>query len=181
MVRRRLAVTAALAAALAGAAPASAGAKGWDDAGSIARDALVVAALGVPVVQGDWNGALQAGGSIGATALVTYGLKESVPAWRPDRSDRKSFPSGHTSMAFSAAATLHNRYGWQVGLPAQIVAAFVGVSRVKADKHHWYDVVVGAAIGEAAGFLITRRRDDRVRIVPWGDSKSGGVAMAVRF
>lgn len=181
MDARRLAATAVLAAALAGAAPAWAGAKGWDDAGSIARDALVAVALGAPAVQGDWNGALQAGGSIGATALVTYGLKEALPEWRPDRSDRKSFPSGHTSMAFAAAATLHNRYGWQAGLPAQIVAAFVGVSRVKADKHHWYDAVAGAAIGEAAGFLITRRRDDRVRIVPWGDSKSGGVAMAVRF
>src|SRR3546814_3471276 len=46
------------------------------------------------------------------------GLKEVFPSRRPDGSDDKSFPSGHTSTSFAAAATLHNRYGWEAGLPA---------------------------------------------------------------
>ncbi len=170
-----------VATSLAFAAPAQASDKGWDDAGSVARDALVVAAFGVPAVQGDWDGLLQAGGSIGGAAVVTYGLKEAFPERRPDGSDRKSFPSGHTSMSFAAAATLHNRYGWQVGVPAQIVAAFVGLSRVESRKHHVHDVLVGAAIGEASGFLITRKANDRVQFFPWGDSKGGGIAMTMRF
>lgn len=161
--------------------PAYAGTKSWDDASTIARDALVVAAVGVPVVQGDWTGALQAGGSIGAAKLVTVGLKEAFPETRPDGGDRKSFPSGHTSVSFAAAASLQNRHGWQVGLPAQLVAAFVGIARVKADKHHWYDVVVGAAIGEASGFLITSRRDSNVRVFPWGDTKGAGLALTAAF
>ncbi|MBN8845259.1 MAG: phosphatase PAP2 family protein [Sphingomonadales bacterium] len=171
----------AFALSLAAATPAHASEKGWDDAGSIARDALVVAAFGIPAVQGDWDGALQAGGSVGGAALVTYGMKEAFPERRPDGSDNKSFPSGHTSVSFAAAATLHNRYGWEVGLPAQIVAAFVGLSRVEAKKHHVHDVLVGAAIGEASGFLITRKASDRVQIFPWGDTKGGGVAMTMRF
>lgn len=174
-------ITLAFAASLAAATPAHASEKGWNDAGSIARDALVVAAFGVPAVQGDWDGALQAAGSVGVAAGVTYGLKEAFPERRPDGSDRKSFPSGHTSVSFAAAATLHNRYGWEVGLPAQIVAAFVGLSRVEAKKHHVHDVLVGAAIGEASGFLITRKASDRVQIFPWGDTKGGGVAMTMRF
>ena len=72
------------------------------------EDQLMAAAVGVPAVQEDWNGVLQAGGSIGVAGLTATGLKEAFPEWRPDRSDRKSFPSGHTSMAFASAATLNN-------------------------------------------------------------------------
>lgn len=155
--------------------------KAWDDASTVSRDALVVVALGLPAIKGDWTGDLQAGGSILAAGLASYGLKEAFPEWRPDRSDRKSFPSGHTSVAFAAAASLQNRYGWQVGIPAQIVAAFTGFSRVQARKHHWYDVVAGAAIGEASGFLITSKRNGSVRVLPWGDTKGAGVALGMRF
>ena len=162
-------------------APAHASDKAWDDAGSVARDALVVAAFGVPAVQDDWDGALQAGGSVVVAGGLSYGLKEAFPERRPDGSDKKSFPSGHTSVSFAAAATLQNRYGWKVGVPAQLVAAFVGLSRVEANKHHVHDVLVGAAIGEASGFLITRRANDRIQVFPWGDAKSGGVAMTMRF
>lgn len=176
-----LAATLGLVLALGTATLASASDKGWDDASTVARNVIVAAALGVPLVKGDGQGALQAAGSLGAAELVTVGLKEAFPETRPDGSDRKSFPSGHTSLSFAGAATLQNRYGWKVGLPAQLVASFVGFARVKADKHHWYDVVVGAAIGEASGFLITSRRDADVRVMPWGDSKGGGVVVAARF
>src|SRR4051794_24088854 len=142
------------------ATPASArNEKAWDDASTIGRDVLVLTALGVPAAHGDWQGDLQAGGSMGAAFIVTDGLKQAFPEARPDLSNRKSFPSGHTSVSFAAAASLQNRYGWKVGLPAQLLASFVGLSRVEARKHHWYDVVVGAGIGEASGFLITSRRN----------------------
>lgn len=174
-------ITMIAAVSLAFAVPVSAHNKTWEDASTIGRDALVIAAIGAPAVQGDWKGTLQAGGSMAAADLLTLGLKEAFPEWRPDHSNRKSFPSGHSSASFAAAATLQNRYGWEAGLPAQLVAAFVGVARVKADKHHWYDVVAGGAIGEAAGFLITTRRDSQVRVFPWGDSKSGGLTLATSF
>jgi membrane-associated phospholipid phosphatase len=161
--------------------PAVASEKGWDDAGTIARDALVVAAFGIPVLQGDWDGALQAGGSIGVTKGITAGMKEAFPSTRPDLSDDKSFPSGHTSVAFAAAGTIHNRHGWEAGLPAYLVASFVGLSRVEARKHRVGDVLVGAALGAGTAHLITRRKDDRVQLIPWGDTKSAGIAMAMRF
>ena len=172
----------ACAAALVVATPASArNEHAWSQAGSIGRDALVGAALGLPALNGDWTGDLQAAGSMGAAFLVTTGLKEAFPELRPDGSNRKSFPSGHASIAFSAAATLQNRYGWEAGVPAQLVAAFVGVSRVEARKHYWYDVVAGAAIGEVSGFVLTSKRDDGVRILPWGDAHGAGIALSSRF
>jgi membrane-associated phospholipid phosphatase len=161
--------------------PAAASEKGWDNAGSIARDALVVAAFGIPVLEGDWDGALQAGGSIAATTVLTIGMKQAFPSVRPDLSDNNSFPSGHTSVAFAAAGTIHNRHGWEAGLPAYLVASFVGLSRVEAGKHRVGDVLVGAALGAGTAHLVTRRKNDRVQIIPWGDTKSGGVAVAMRF
>ncbi|MDG2005610.1 MAG: phosphatase PAP2 family protein [Novosphingobium sp.] len=163
------------------ATPALASTKGWKDASDVARNVLVVAAIGVPAAQGDWDGVLQAGGSMAVTSGVTFAMKEAFPETRPDLSDRKSFPSGHTSVSFAAAATLHNRHGWKAGIPAHLAAAFVGLARVKADKHHWYDVVAGAAVGELTGLLLTNKRNPNVQMFPWADSKSAGVSMAMRF
>ena len=161
--------------------PACASDKGWDDASGIGRDILVAAALGVPAVQGDWRGDLQAAGSMGAAFGISYGLKDLVHERRPDKSDNKSFPSGHAAVSFAAAATLENRYGWTIGVPAFALASFVSAARVEARKHHWYDVVAGGAIGTASGFLITRRRSDGVRLIPWADTGGGGVSFAMRF
>jgi membrane-associated phospholipid phosphatase len=153
----------------------------WDDASRVGEVALVAAAIGVPAVSRDGEGVWQAGGSLGATWLVAEGLKRTVRERRPDGSDRRSFPSGHTSISFAAAATLHQRNGWRAGLPATFIAAFVGVARVKADRHYWHDVLAGAVIGEAAGFLITSPRNSNIRILPWGDTQGGGVSVAMHF
>src|SRR3546814_13304154 len=96
--------------------------------------------------------------------LVTQGLKEVFPSRRPDGSDDKSFPSGHTSTSFAAAATLHNRYGWEAGLPAYVVASFVGLSRVEAKRHRVGDVLVGAVIGTVTGTLNTNQRSEDGRV-----------------
>jgi len=109
---------------------------------------------------------------------VAYGLKQLIHEERPDHSDRKSFPSAHTAEAFAAAATPENRYGWEAGLPALAVATLVGVARVEARKHHWYDAVAGAAIGAGSGFLLTSARNGTVRLVPWADAGGGGLALA---
>jgi membrane-associated phospholipid phosphatase len=172
---------ATLAAALLLATPAHADEDDWATASDIGRGALVVTALGVPAVQGDWEGAKQAAFSLGATYAVTNGLKLIIEEERPDESNDKSFPSGHTSSSFAAAATLHKRHGWEVGVPAHIVATFVGVARVKADKHFVHDVIAGAVIGEAAGWLLTSRKDGSVQWLPWADGKGGGVTVAMRF
>ncbi|MBK6411792.1 phosphatase PAP2 family protein [Sphingopyxis sp.] len=180
-MRRKTTTGFALVLALGVAVPAQASEDDWNDAGTIAKNALVVAAFGVPAVQGDWDGVLQAGGSIAGTILITQGLKEAFPSRRPDGSDNKSFPSGHTSTSFAAAATLHNRHGWEAGLPAYVVASFVGLSRVEARKHRVGDVLVGAVIGTSVGHLITSKADARVQIVPWGDTQGAGVHVSARF
>ncbi|MDF1882962.1 phosphatase PAP2 family protein [Sulfurimonas sp. SAG-AH-194-C21] len=93
--------------------------------------------------------------SIGTTVAVTYALKLSINAPRPDKSNNNSFPSGHTSLTFSSAVFLHKRYGFKSALPAYIGAAFVGYSRVYAKKHYTRDVIAGAAIGALSSWFFT--------------------------
>jgi membrane-associated phospholipid phosphatase len=156
--------------------------KTWATVSDVGLYGLSALAIGLPIAKRDKQGAFQAAGSLGAASLITTGLKEAFPERRPDGSDRKSFPSGHTSVSFAAAASLYNREGKAVGIPALAVASLVGVARVEADKHFYYDVLVGAAIGLATGFLITHDRPQRsAALIPWGDTKGGGVVLAMRF
>jgi PAP2 superfamily len=175
----------ALCAAAALTSPSTASAKNekaWATVSDVGLYGLSALAIGLPIAKRDKQGAFQAAGSIGATSLITTGLKEIFPERRPDGSDRKSFPSGHTSVSFAAAASLYNREGKAVGIPALAVASLVGVARIEADKHFYYDVLVGAGIGLATGFLITHDRPQRsVALIPWGDTKGGGVVLAMRF
>jgi membrane-associated phospholipid phosphatase len=172
-------LTVATGASIAFASPAHASKSSWANASDVGRDVLFYTALGYPAIQGDWQGVVRAGAALGATRLVTDGLKNITNEERPDHSNDKSFPSGHTSMSFAAAGTLEKRYGWQIGIPAHVVAAFVGVARVKADKHFVHDVVAGAVIGEGAAWLIDRRKNDKVEWLPWGDAHGAGVTVAI--
>lgn len=139
------------------ATPATASPQDWDRASSVARTGIVAFSIGVPAAKGDWSGLKQDARALGATGAITGVLKRASHEQRPDGSDDRSFPSGHTSISFAAAAGLEQRYGWKLGLPAHMAAAFVGIARVKAKKHYLHDVLIGAALGEAAGLLLVRK------------------------
>jgi PAP2 superfamily protein len=172
----------ALALAVCGlAGPAHAGRDDWKDVANIGEVGLVALALGKSSVDEDWSGAKQLAYSLAVTEGLTQGLKATVHETRPDRSDDRSFPSGHTSVSFAAAGYLHQRYGWRWGAPATLAATLVGVSRVQSKDHHWYDVVAGAVIGEASAFLLTKPHDGNVVVLPWADTRGGGVMVSARF
>lgn len=181
-MKRRTILPAAAILALACATPAQASNKDWAIASDVGVVALTALAIGLPAVRGDGAGALQAAGSEGAAGLVVAGLKRAFPERRPDGSDNNSFPSGHTAVSFAAAASIFERHGPAIGIPAFAAASFVGVARVEADKHHWYDCAVGAGIGTAAGLLLTNKHHPRsALVVPWGDTHGGGFSLAMAF
>ncbi|WP_373369039.1 phosphatase PAP2 family protein [Sphingomonas citri] len=116
-----------------------------------------------------------------AAGSATWALKELVHERRPDKSDNLSFPSGHTSVSFAAAMALKRRYGWQLGAPALAVASFVGIARVRANKHFVHDVIAGAALGSASSLLIVSKRSDPILVSPWIERRGGGVGISVAF
>jgi len=82
--------------------------------------------------------------------LYVQALKYSVQRERPDESNNLSFPSGHAASAFATATVLQRHYGWKVGIPAGLAAAYVATARVKDNKHYLSDVIFGGAMGVAA-------------------------------
>lgn len=118
--------------------------------------ALPVATIAGVIIDKDWTGfkqgALSAATVVGATFLFKFAVKED----RPDHGNMHSFPSGHTSFTFAAATFLQRRYGWKFGVPAYALATYVGWGRVFAKKHHWWDVLTGAAIGAGSSLIYTR-------------------------
>ena len=100
----------------------------------------------------------------GTTFVVTHSLKWAINKPRPNGGDR-AFPSGHTSAAFSSASFLERRYGWKVGIPSYALASYVGWTRIYANKHDFWDVLGGAALGIASGYIFTKPYEsDSVKI-----------------
>lgn len=81
---------------------------------------------------------------------VVQGMKHSIKVHRPDGSNYKSFPSGHTAMAFVGAHILHKEYKAEnpwIGVAGYAVATATGALRVVNKKHWVSDVLTGAGIG----------------------------------
>ena len=86
-----------------------------------------------------------------ANGIITYGLKFAVRRERPDQSNTRSFPSGHTSNSFLTATIAQEIYGSNKGVPAYALACITGLSRIHDNKHYVSDVIFGAALGMAIG------------------------------
>lgn len=90
----------------------------------------------------------------GVSITVAYGtktaLKTIIREERPDLSDLKSFPSGHTALAFAMARSIDKEFRKEnvwIPITSYVAASIVGVERVINDRHHWHDVVAGSVIG----------------------------------
>lgn len=65
-----------------------------------------------------------------------------------------SFPSGHTSSAFSTATSLSIAFPkWYVIVPAYAWASSVGYSRMHLGVHYPSDVIAGAIVGSGSAYL----------------------------
>lgn len=108
------------------------------------------------LVAGDYRGTKQLVLGGASSIAATYILKYSIRKERPDGSDHRAFPSNHTAVAMQGATFLQRRYGWKFGIPAYAVTAYVGWGRIYSKQHDIWDVLGGAAIGAAGGYLFTR-------------------------
>jgi len=114
------------------------------------------------------------------TATYTEVLKRAVARPRPDLSDNRSFPSGHTSNAFALATVANAHFGPKVGVPAYLAAAAIGLARVDKNVHNLSDVLAGATLGYVVGRTVvkhdgTPQRKAHFQIVPSAPASGAGV------
>lgn len=104
-----------------------------------------------PVTGHNWpRFAVNTVASVGVAYIGKTALKAMVKEERPDHSDNKSFPSGHAAMAFAAARSIDMEFRREsiwIPIAGYAAATAIGIQRVARDRHHWYDVVAGAAVG----------------------------------
>lgn len=151
-----------------------------EKAGDIITLMIPAAGLGMAVAKHDKEGMYDLGKTMATNLAATYALKYATndTAWgeRPNGEDY-SFPSGHTSISCAGASFIGQRYGWRYGSIAMLPAAYVGWSRVDADKHHARDVIAGCALGTVSGLVMTQPFDNAT-VLPWYDNKTFGVTIS---
>lgn len=114
--------------------------------------------------------------------IVTAGIKGTVNRTRPDGS-AYSYPSGHTSSAFTSAGVIYYDLGPKWGIPAFVVASYIGLSRLQENKHYVSDIIAGAALGTYIAFKITHRDDEKngFAVKPVIINEAPGAKLTLRF
>ncbi len=83
-----------------------------------------------------------------ATGILTHALKLSIPEMRPD-GGTQSFPSGHTSLSFSAASVVYNEFiddNSKLASWGYTFSTATGLLRITNNRHWVPDVLVGAGM-----------------------------------
>ncbi len=116
----------------------------------------------------DWLAAKSKGIAVEASAnLLAGGVTSALKNWtdrtRPDGSDDRSFPSGHSSVsAINATLAAHNLQSIEMGANYRramkigfgVLAGGSAWARVEANLHYPSDVLVGAALGHFIGAFV---------------------------
>jgi len=123
--------------------------------GDILAATIPLSAYGTTLYLDDKEGQMEFYKSYGVSLASTYVLKYTVREKRPDSNAKNSFPSGHTSSAFSGATFIHKRYGLKYAIVPYLGAIYTGYSRVHSNRHYTRDVVAGALIGVASSWYFT--------------------------
>jgi membrane-associated phospholipid phosphatase len=131
-----------------------------------------------------------------ATTLI---LKQSIGRGRPSvtsdsgsykpfqaRTDFDSLPSMHTASSFAMASVMASASESPLtAVSAYAAAAFVGFSRIYQDKHWASDILLGAALGELCGRVVTHyhaaAQSRRIAVAPIVSDSSAVLALLGRF
>ena len=156
-----------------------------ETSGDILQLALPISAGIMTLVEKDYQGTKKLAFSYATALVVTYTLKEVVHKQRPEgRMLFDSFPSGHTTSAFSGASFIQRRYGWKYGKYAYLLAGVVGLSRMEGPDgwHDIWDVLGGAAVGIGSTYLFTKPyQKNKVDLGFASDGKNYLVSFTYKF
>lgn len=141
--------------------------------GNAVTYAIPLSTVSMAMFLKDYQGLKQELLANGLVQAATEGLKLAVNERRPNGNCCSSFPSRHTSLAFTGASFVQYRYGFQYSIPFYVGSAYVGYSRIKTQAHYWQDVVFGAALGIGGAYLSTTRKGYDLAVMT--DGKYAGI------
>lgn len=138
--------------------------------------------------------------SLAISGAFTWSLKIAAQRPRPNtgespttwngpslKSFNTSFPSGHTTAAFSVASVLAEEYGNNAYVPTIVygLASLTGLARMYDNKHWASDVFTGAAIGYFVGKAVVKyhtvQGNTSVKILPTLSQQGFGLVAEYRF
>jgi hypothetical protein len=172
-------------------------AREFGDAGQIIGSVLSPALVGGSLLVSRWTGgdnfrsfSYTLAQAYATNVILTHSLKFSTHRMRPDGSASTSFPSGHSSDAFTMATVVSNYYGKKWGIPLYALGGLIALSRIEQGRHWPSDAVAGAALGYIAGrtaILGTKReiagnkRSSRVIVVPVHGHDYRGISVRLSY
>ena len=148
--------------------------------GDILAAALPLGAYGATLYNQDKEGQYQMYNSYGATMATVVALKYTIKEERPDKSNNRSFPSGHTASAFAGAGFIHKHYGLKYAIVPYILATYTGYSRVHESKHFTRDVLAGATIATLSNWYFVEPYKN-FKISPTATSEFQGIKVSYKF
>lgn len=116
----------------------------------------VMKACGSQTRSGWGRMALSQGASVAIMASTVSLIKDNCASLRPDATDWRSFPSGHTAWAYMGAAFTARELSWRspwYAFGAYSIASAVAMQRIVDKRHMPSDVMAGAGIGILASQL----------------------------
>ena len=128
----------------------------------------------------DREGASQFYKSYGTTIATAFALKYTIKEERPDKSNNRSFPSGHTASAFLGAGFIHQHYGFKYAIVPYILATYTGYSRVHSNKHYTHDVVAGATLALLSSWYFVEPYKN-LTLSPTATNRFQGVKINYKF
>lgn len=114
--------------------------------------------------------------------LFTAALKVGINRTRPNGGPY-SYPSGHTSSTFATAGVIYRHFGKYAGIPAFVIAGYVGLSRLQEGKHYLSDVIAGGILGSYLSLKITDRqfRNKSLTVAPVVSQNRSGLSLTLSF
>jgi membrane-associated phospholipid phosphatase len=97
-----------------------------------------------------------------------------------DNLEHTSFPSGHTTMAFTFAAVVGGHFKETPWIPvvAYSLAVLEGLSRMYSNEHWSSDVLIGAALGYGVGTFVVNQNKTRLKVIPILGSNNSGLMLS---
>jgi membrane-associated phospholipid phosphatase len=112
-------------------------------------------------------------------------VEDGVDRWftQGKGTDYRSFPSGHTTTAWSVATVIAGMYKDKPAVPVicYSLASLAGLSRMTQNKHWASDVLVGAVLGYAIGRFVLKKYNKRLNITPVFSSNNTGISINYSF